>query len=173
MLSESVTKRNNGHPVALRVRKPQPEARTESPNGNLSKENEPTNRILSGIPDNNPNQKIALNPKPANNSDSIQSQSTRQARQASQSSRNQPTTPSQPKPTATSLSSHINQSFLNSLQPDIHVTTLNRSGRRLGRKTFRKRTYAHYVACICLSFVFQKKTDLTKLVGDFIGYSKV
>lgn len=45
MLSESVTKRNNGHPVALRVRNPQPEARTESPNGNLSQENEPTNRI--------------------------------------------------------------------------------------------------------------------------------
>lgn len=45
MLSESVTKRNNGHPVALRVRNPQPEARTESPNGNLSQEYEPTNRI--------------------------------------------------------------------------------------------------------------------------------
>ena len=56
-------------------RKPGPKARTAT---SIRRTNQRT-ESLSGIPDNNPNQKIALNPKPANNSDSIQSQSTRQA----------------------------------------------------------------------------------------------
>lgn len=95
MLSESVTKRNNGHPVALRVRNPQPEARTESPNGNLSQENEPTNRI--------PIRHTGQQPQSENRAESKTSQQQRlnpvainQASQTSEPIQSQPANNTQP-----------------------------------------------------------------------------
>lgn len=114
MLSESVTKRNNGHPVALRVRNPQPEARTESPNGNLSQENEPTNRIpirhtgqqpqSENCAESKTSQQQRLNPVAINQtSEPIQSQPANNTQPAETNSnqpiqQHQPIIPQQPLP---------------------------------------------------------------------------
>lgn len=95
--------------VALRVRNPQPEARTESPNGNLSQENEPTNRIpirhtgQQPQSENRAESKTSLQQRPnpvaihqaSQTSDSIQSQPANNTQPAETNS-NQPIQPHQP-----------------------------------------------------------------------------
>ena len=114
-------------------RKPGPKARTAT---SVRRTNQRT-ESLSGIPDNNPNQKIALNPKPANNSDSIQSQSTRQARQASQSSRMQ----QQPNHPTASQSQSVNSN--QPIQPHQPIIPLQPPARhtRHGSQPERKKTW--------------------------------